>query len=40
VTVQDGVELGGTDDLQPGRLSLTVCTGIVVDTRMDLEPEG
>lgn len=40
VTAQDGVQLGGTDDLQPGRLSLTVCNRIVVDTRMDLEPEG
>lgn len=39
VTVRDGVELGGTDDLQPGRLSLTVCNGIVVDTRMDLEAD-
>lgn len=39
VTVQDGVQLGSDDDLQPGRLSLTVCNGIVVDTRMDLEPE-
>jgi len=40
VTTQDGVQLGGNDDLQPGRLSLTVCNGIVVDTHMDLEPEG
>jgi hypothetical protein len=40
VTVQDGVQLGSTDDLQRGRLSLTVCDRIVVDTRMDLEPEG
>ncbi len=40
VTAQDGVQLGGTDDLQPGRLSLTVCNGIVVDTHMDLEPKG
>jgi hypothetical protein len=38
VTVEDGVALGATDDLQPGRLSLTVCDGIVVDTLMDLEP--
>lgn len=38
VTVQDGVELGGDDDLQPGRLSLTLFQGIVVDTLMDLEP--
>jgi len=37
VTVQDGVELGQDDDLQPGRLSLTLCRGIVVDTLMDLE---
>lgn len=40
VTVRDGVELGANDDLDPGRLSLTVCNDIVVDTRMDLEPEG
>ncbi len=40
VTVQDGVQLGSNDDLRPGRLSLTVCDGIVVDTHMDLEPEG
>jgi hypothetical protein len=38
VTTQDGVQLGNNDDLQPGRLSLTVCNGIVVDTHMDLEP--
>jgi hypothetical protein len=38
VTVLDGVELGSEDDLQPGRLSLTICQGIVVDTLMDLEP--
>lgn len=38
VVAQDGVQLGQTDDLDPGRLSLTVCNGIVVDTRMDLEP--
>ena len=38
VTVQDGVELGGDDDLQPGRLSLTLFQGIVVETLMDLEP--
>jgi len=37
VTVQDGVGLGGNDDLPPGRLSLTLCRGIVVDTLMDLE---
>jgi hypothetical protein len=40
VTVRDGVEFGANDDLRPGRLSLVVCDGIVVDTRMDLEPEG
>jgi hypothetical protein len=40
VTVRDGVEFGANDDLRPGRLSLVVCEGIVVDTRMDLEPEG
>lgn len=39
VTVRDGVALGTTEDLQPGRLSLTVCNGIVVDTLMDLEPD-
>ncbi len=39
VTVQDGVQLASTDDLQPGRLSLTVCQGVVVDTLMDLEPQ-
>ena len=38
VTTQDGVQLGSNDDLQPGRLSLTVCDDIVVDTLMDLEP--
>ncbi|MCA1784190.1 MAG: hypothetical protein LC679_19060, partial [Intrasporangiaceae bacterium] len=38
VTTRDGVELGSEDDLQPGRLSLTVCNDIVVDTLMDLEP--
>jgi hypothetical protein len=38
VTTRDGVELGSNDDLQPGRLSLTLCQGIVVDTLMDLEP--
>lgn len=37
VTTRDGVELGSNDDLQPGRLSLTICQGIVVDTLMDLE---
>lgn len=40
VTVQDGVQLGSNDDLRPGRLSLTVCNGVVVDTHMDLEPDG
>lgn len=40
VVAQDGVQLGQTDDLDPGRLSLTVCDDIVVDTRMDLEPAG
>ena len=39
VMTQDGVEFAVTDDLQPGRLSLTICNGIVVDTLMDLEPE-
>lgn len=39
VTTEDGVQLGGDDDLRPGRLSLTVCDGIVVDTQMDLEPQ-
>lgn len=37
VTVQDGVRLGGDDDLQPGRLGLTLCRGVVIDTLMDLE---
>ena len=37
VTARDGVQLGGNDDLQPGRLSLTVCNDIMVDTLMDLE---
>ncbi len=40
VTTQDGVQLGSNDDLQPGRLSLTICNDIVVDTHMDLEPRG
>ena len=40
VTTLDGVQLDSTDDLQPGRLSLTVCNDIVVDTLMDLEPAG
>ena len=40
VVVREGVALGSTDDLVPGRLSLTVCEGVVVDTRMDLEPDG
>lgn len=40
VVVQDGVSLGSEDDLQSGRLNLTVCQEVVVDTRMDLEPEG
>ena len=40
VTTQDGVQLGSNDDLQPGRLSLTICNGVVVDTHMDLEPQG
>jgi hypothetical protein len=39
VVVENGVALGSTDDLNPGRLSLTVCDGIIVDARMDLEPE-
>ncbi len=39
VTTRDGVQLGSNDDLQPGRLSLTICNDIVVDTLMDLEPE-
>lgn len=38
VTTQDGVQFGSNDDLRPGRLSLTLCDAIVVDTRMDLEP--
>lgn len=38
VTTRDGVQFGSNDDLQPGRLSLTVCNDIVVDTLMDLEP--
>ncbi len=38
VVVQDGVPLGSNDDLEPGRLNLTVCDGVVVDARMDLEP--
>lgn len=39
VVVQDGVPLGQTDDLVSGRLSLTVCNGVVVDAEMDLQPE-
>lgn len=38
VTTKDGVQLASTDDLQAGRLSLTLCRGVVVDTVMDLEP--
>ncbi|TVR25478.1 MAG: hypothetical protein EA387_03875 [Nitriliruptor sp.] len=38
VTTRDGVQLDSTDDLQPGRSSLTVCNDIVVDTLLDLEP--
>jgi hypothetical protein len=38
VTIQDGVQLGSDDDLQPGRLSLTIYNGVVVDALMDLEP--
>lgn len=38
--VQDGVQLGQNDSLDPGRLNLTVCDGVVVDARMDLEPAG
>lgn len=38
VTVKDGVQLGQTDDLQPGRVSLTLCQDVVVDTVMDAEP--
>jgi len=38
VTTQDGVQLSSDDDLQAGRLSLTICNDIVVDTHMDLEP--
>lgn len=37
VTVEEGVPLGAEDDLRPGRLSLTLCQGVVVDTDMDLE---
>ena len=40
VTARECVQLGSTHDLRPGRLSLTICDGVVVDTRMDLEPEG
>ncbi|MFN2344425.1 MAG: hypothetical protein ABR616_01750 [Dermatophilaceae bacterium] len=39
VTTRDGVQLASNDDLQPGRLSLTICNDIVVDTHMDLEPQ-
>lgn len=38
VTTQDGVSLGADADLDPGRLSVHVCQGVVVDTVMDLEP--
>lgn len=38
--VEQGVELGRNDDLQPGRLGLTLCDGVVVDTQMDLEGAG
>lgn len=37
VGTEDGVALGTNDDLQPGRLTLTLCDGVVVDTLMDLE---
>lgn len=40
VVVQDGVELGADADLDPGRLNLTICDGVVVDARMDGEPDG
>lgn len=40
VATRDGVALPATDDLVPGRLSVTVCDGVVVDTRMDGEPDG
>lgn len=40
VVVEDGVAFGSTGDLDPGRLSLTVCDGVVVDALMDLEPAG
>lgn len=37
VGTEDGVQLGAESDLQPGRLTLTLCDGVVVDTLMDLE---
>lgn len=40
VTVEEGVPLGAEGDLLPGRLSLTLCRGVVVDTLMDLEGVG
>lgn len=40
VVIEDGVPLGVTDDLVPGRLDLTVCQDVVVDARMELEPRA
>ena len=40
VVVEDGVRLGSDDDLEPGRLNLTVCGVVVVDAWMDLERQG
>ena len=37
VVVEDGVQLGVTDDLDPSRLNVTVCSDVVVDARFDLE---
>ena len=38
VVVEDGVQLGSTDDLVPGRANLTVCHDVVVDVHLDQEP--
>ncbi len=37
VVVEDGVELGGTADLDQHRVNLTVCQGVVQDAVMDLD---
>lgn len=35
VVVEDGVQLGRTDDLVPGRINLTVCQGTVTDAEVE-----